>query len=178
MTNAHWLDPCLLRVGSDFYCMKSSIEACTLMQVLHSTDLVNWQVISSVSRFLPSDVPSNMNWSPRICHINGKYRVVGHITGKGFKIWEAEKPEGPWQEIKHRFPVAKTSGMVAPNIFAYDDGTPYLTYLARIVVHIHHRIYLFSPKFVIKSELGVLIAVRMFFDVLFPHPTGSDANTL
>lgn len=125
MPNAHWSDPCLLRVQDDFYCVTSSAETCPLMQVLHSRDLVNWDVIGSVLRDWPPDLPSVMNWSPRISHVNGKFRVMFHITAKGFRVMEADHPEGPWHYVSHNFGQTM-EGQWSANIFTDDDGTHYM----------------------------------------------------
>ena len=124
MPNAHWSDPCLLRVKDDFYCVTSSAETCPLMQILHSRDLVNWDVIGSVLRQWPDDLPSVMNWSPRISYVNGRFRVMFHITSLGFRVMEAEKPEGPWHYVKHNF--TQMEGQWAANVFTDDDGTHYM----------------------------------------------------
>jgi len=124
MPNAHWSDPCLLRVKDDFYCMTSSAETCPLMQVLHSRDLVNWDVVGSVLRRWPDDLPSVMNWSPRISYLNGRYRVMFHITEWGFRVMEAEKPEGPWHYVQHHF--GKMDTQWGANVFTDDDGALYM----------------------------------------------------
>ena len=48
--NAHWSDPSVVRRGRDYYVVFSSIETVPSLQILHSTDLVNWDVAGSVSR--------------------------------------------------------------------------------------------------------------------------------
>ena len=50
MPNAHWSDPAVVRHGGDYYVVTSSIETTPSLQILHSTDLVNYDVVGSVSR--------------------------------------------------------------------------------------------------------------------------------
>src|SRR5438046_3780521 len=65
-----------------------------------------------------------MNWSPRISYVNGKFRVMFHITERGFRVMEAEKPEGPWRYVKHNFD--RMDVQWAANVFTDDDGTHYM----------------------------------------------------
>jgi len=124
MPNSHWSDPSLLRVGDDFYCMSSSIEHSPLMQVLHSKDLVNWDVIGSVIRFWPEDLPPVYNWSPRLCYVNKKFRVMGHMSLQTLCVWESDKPEGPYQRVFHNF--TNMAWEWAPTIFEEKDGRKYM----------------------------------------------------
>lgn len=50
MMNAHWSDPSVLRVNTTYYLVTSSIETSPNLQIMESTDLVNWDVVGSVSR--------------------------------------------------------------------------------------------------------------------------------
>ncbi len=124
MPNAHWSDPCLVKVKDDYYCVTSAPETSPVIQILHSKDLVNWSVIGSVSRFWPAHYPATMNWSPRISFINDKYRIMGHITHEYMFVFQADHPEGPWSEVKHSF--TNMQWQWAPNLYKDDDGQVYL----------------------------------------------------
>ncbi|HEY8688696.1 MAG TPA: family 43 glycosylhydrolase, partial [Chitinophagaceae bacterium] len=43
--NADYSDPDAIRVGDDFYLVSSSFEDIPGLPILHSKDLVNWQII-------------------------------------------------------------------------------------------------------------------------------------
>ena len=45
--NADYSDPDVCRVGDDFYMTSSSFCSFPGLQVLHSTDLVNWEIIGA-----------------------------------------------------------------------------------------------------------------------------------
>ena len=47
MPNAHWSDPAVVRHNNDYYVVTSSIETTPSLQILHSTDLVNFDVIGT-----------------------------------------------------------------------------------------------------------------------------------
>jgi len=125
MPNGHWSDPAVILVGDAYYCVTSSIETCPLMQILESRDLVNWDVIGSVSRGWLDDLPTIQNWSPRICHIDGAFRIYFHITERGFAIMESIDPAGPYRRIAdHR--LGDMTGQWAPSVFQDDDGRRYM----------------------------------------------------
>lgn len=94
-------DPAVLRHGNDFYVVTSSIETTPSLQILHSTDLVNYAVVGSVSRHwfthTVDGVPLNKRqcWSPRIMFIAGRFRIMWHQDGH-FMVAEATRAEGPW----------------------------------------------------------------------------------
>ena len=94
-------DPAVLRHGVDFYVVTSSIETTPSLQILHSTDLVNYVVVGSVSRFwfthTVDGVPLRKRqcWSPRLMFIAGRFRVMWHQDGH-FMVAEAAQAAGPW----------------------------------------------------------------------------------
>ena len=45
--NADYSDPDVCRVGDDFYMTSSSFACFPGLQILHSTDLVNWEIIGA-----------------------------------------------------------------------------------------------------------------------------------
>lgn len=45
--NADYSDPDVCRVGNDFYMTSSSFACFPGLQILHSTDLVNWEIIGA-----------------------------------------------------------------------------------------------------------------------------------
>ena len=105
-TNLVMPDPSVLRVGSDYYLVTSSIETSPSIQVMHSTDLVNWDVIGSVSHHWPTDngngtkLLPNSCWSPRIMHIHNRFRVISSFGG-GVAVFEAKHALGPWALLKN-----------------------------------------------------------------------------
>ena len=125
MPNAHWSDPGVIRVGTDFYCITSSAETCPVMQILHSFDLVNWDVIGSVARQWYPHLPSGHNWSPRLSYVNGRFRVYFHNGLHGFSVAEAAQAGGPYALLpEHR--LSAMHEQWAPSVFEDDDGALYL----------------------------------------------------
>src|SRR5574344_2908959 len=55
--NADYSDPDVCRVGNDYYLTSSSFNCIPGLQILHSTDLVNWSIIGyAVSRLIPDSL--------------------------------------------------------------------------------------------------------------------------
>lgn len=133
MSNAHWSDPAALRHGSDYYVVTSSIETTPSLQILHSTDLVNFAVIGSVSRHWFSHtvegtpLQKRQCWSPRLMFINGAFRVMWHQSGH-FMVAEAQNPAGPWSLIRHNLTgMAKPTPQWAATTYVDDsDGKTYI----------------------------------------------------
>ena len=51
--NADYSDPDVCRVGEDFYLTSSSFGCMPGLQILHSTDLVNWEIIGAALNDFP-----------------------------------------------------------------------------------------------------------------------------
>ena len=79
--HADYSDPDAIRVGDDFYMTASSFNSAPGLPVLHSKDLVNWQLINYVfTRQMPYDVFANTQhgggvWAPAIRYHNGEYYI-------------------------------------------------------------------------------------------------------
>lgn len=103
---ADYSDPDVIRVGKDYYGISSTLQESPGMVVIHSRDLVNWEIIGHVISDI-STLGEEMNWDKMqgynqgvyagsIRFHNNKYYV--HFTTKktGWWIATADKPEGPW----------------------------------------------------------------------------------
>ena len=74
-------DPDVVRVGEDYYMTASSFNAAPGLPILHSTDLVNWQLINyALPQQIPLDVfaiPQHGNgvWTPNIRFHDDKFWI-------------------------------------------------------------------------------------------------------
>src|SRR5665647_430131 len=73
-----------IRVGNDFYAISSTMQFSPGMVVLHSKDLVNWEIIGHVANDLARINPS-MNWNRMNCY--GKGIWAGSIRYYKNKFW-------------------------------------------------------------------------------------------
>src|SRR3972149_2291848 len=128
---ADYSDPDVIRVGDDFYLVASDFHFIG-MQVLHSRDLVNWEVVGQVfSRLGMHPKYDEMNayaegtWAPTIRHHDGRFYVYVCTPYDGLFMWHASDPRGPWSEA---VTVRAVSGWEDPAPFWDDDGRAYLVH--------------------------------------------------
>ncbi len=126
---ADYSDPDVIRVGDDFYMTASSFEAVPGLPILHSKDLVNWELIGhALLRQPPYDVydkPQHGSgvWAPSIRYHNGEYLIFYPDPDFGIYVVKANRPEGPWSEPKL---IKAAKGWEDPCPLWDDDGSAYL----------------------------------------------------
>jgi beta-xylosidase len=101
---ADYSDPDAIRVGKDFYLIASSFHFVG-MQVLHSRDLVNWEIIGQVfNRLTMSPKYDHMTgyaqgpWAPTLRYHDGTYYIFVCTPQEGLFMWHAKNPAGPWSK--------------------------------------------------------------------------------
>jgi len=98
-----------LRVGKDYYAISSTMQYSPGMIVLHSVDMVNWEIIGHVADDLTRISPE-MNWDKMNCYGKGIWagsiRYYKHtfwvyfgIPDDGFFMSSASNPAGPWEPL-------------------------------------------------------------------------------
>lgn len=98
-----------IRVGSDYYAISSTMQFCPGMVVLHSRDLVNWQIIghavSDTSQIGPEMDWDRMNrygrgvWAGAIRYHDGRFWVYFGTPDEGYFMTSATNPAGPWEPL-------------------------------------------------------------------------------
>jgi beta-xylosidase len=126
---ADYSDPDAIRVGNDFYLVASDFHFVG-MQVLHSRDLVNWEVVGQVfDRLTMSPKYDEMTgyaqgtWAPTLRYHNGTYFVFVCTPFEGLFMWHAKNPAGPWSKT---VTVKAVERWEDPCPFWDDDGKAYL----------------------------------------------------
>jgi beta-xylosidase len=122
-------DPDILRHGDDFYLIASDFHFVG-MQVLHSKDLVNWQIIGQVFDRL-SMAPkydemkgySQGTWAPALRYHKGEFYIFVCTPQDGLFMWHAKNPAGPWSET---VTVKAVPRWEDPCPFWDEDGQAYL----------------------------------------------------
>jgi beta-xylosidase len=126
---ADYSDPDVVRVGADFYLTASSFDAVPGLPILHSRDLVNWELIGHVfSAQPPLDVFAKVQhgngvWAPAIRHHGGEFFIFYPDPDYGIYMVKAKRPEGPWSEP---LLIKKAKGWIDPCPLWDDDGQAYL----------------------------------------------------
>lgn len=138
--DADYSDPDVCRVGNDYYMTASSFACFPGLQILHSTDLVNWQLIGAA---ILNDYPvfpeyqgTNLDWHRRIQHGNyvwapsiryhdGWFYIYCGDPDQGLFMTKAKDPRGPWEPITW---VMKGKGFIDCCPLWDDDGRAYLSH--------------------------------------------------
>jgi len=127
---ADYSDPDVVRLGDDFYLTASSFNCMPALPILHSRDLVNWELIGHAFDnydFPQFDEPQHGNgvWAPSIRHHNGEFYIYYGDPDLGIFMTRAKDPAGPWSPL-HR--VKEAAGWIDPCPFWDNDGKAYLVH--------------------------------------------------
>jgi len=126
---ADYSDPDVIRVGTDFYLTASSFNAVPGLPILHSKDLVNWELLGHVYAAQPPldvyDKPQHGSgsWAPALRYHKGEFYIFYPDPGYGIYMSRAVNPAGPWSEP---LLIKKVTGWIDPCPFWDDDGHAYL----------------------------------------------------
>lgn len=130
-------DPSIIKVGVDYYIATSTFEWFPGVQIHHSTDLVNWELVARpLNRKSQLDmlgVPDSCGvWAPCLSYHNGTFYLV-YSNAKSFEgVWK-DTPNflvttnniiGDWSE-----PIFLSSGGFDGSLFHDQDGKKWYTSL-------------------------------------------------
>jgi len=128
---ADYPDPSIIRVGNDFYFATTTFVNVPGLTILHSQDLVNWEIIGHCIASLPSTDRYNMTggviqyaggcFAPGLAYNNGTFYVAVTFNGENTRIYHATNPAGPWSYNQ------LSASYFDPCLF-FDNGTPYLAW--------------------------------------------------
>lgn len=126
---ADYSDPDVVAVGDDFYLTASSFNCIPGLPILHSNDLVNWQIIGyALQEQEPKplfDLPQHGKgvWAPAIRHHNGELYIYWGDPDHGIFMVKTKDPRGKWDS-----PVCVLAGkgMIDPCPIWDEDGKCYL----------------------------------------------------
>jgi beta-xylosidase len=94
-------DPSVTRVGADFWAAATSSEWGPEFPLLHSRDLVNWEVVGSVFQRPPAWSVGNY-WAPEISQDRGRFLIYYAARKKGgplcVAVATAARPQGPYKD--------------------------------------------------------------------------------
>src|SRR5574344_1118056 len=125
---ADYSDPDAIRVGEDYYMISSSFSNAPALPLLHSKDLVNWNVVNYVLDKLPefryrNPIHGCGVWAPSIRYHDGLFYVCFPMPDEGIYMTTAKDPLGKWSEPVNIRPGA---GWIDPCPFWDEDGRAYL----------------------------------------------------
>ena len=125
--NADYSDPDVIAVGEDYYLTASSFANIPGLPILHSKDMVNWEIINYAlqSQFPDSEVPQHGNgvWAPCIRYHNGEFYIYWGDPDNGVMMVKTKDPYGKWDAPVCVIP---GKGMIDTTPLWDDDGRCYL----------------------------------------------------
>ncbi|WP_321345266.1 glycoside hydrolase 43 family protein [uncultured Draconibacterium sp.] len=125
---ADYSDPDVIRVGDDFYMTSSSFNSCPGLPILHSKDLVNWQIVNYALPILPDEKYNRPQyskgvWAPCIRYHQSEFYIFWGDPDLGIYRVKTEDPLGDWEKPVL---VKAGKGMIDPSPLWDDDGNAYL----------------------------------------------------
>jgi xylan 1,4-beta-xylosidase len=120
-------DPSVIRVGRDYWASATTSEWGPEFPILHSRDLVNWQVVGAVFQRRP-DWATGSFWAPEISQDRGRFFVYYVARRKGgplcAAVATAARPQGPYTD--HGPLVCQEVGSIDPFPVTDEQGRRYL----------------------------------------------------
>lgn len=138
--DADYSDPDVCRVGNDYYMTASSFACFPGLQILHSTDLVNWQIVGTaltddypvLEKYRGTDLDwhrrsqhGNYVWAPSIRYHDGWFYIYWGDPDQGLFMTKARDVRGPW--LKPVL-VKEEKGLIDCCPLWDDDGRAYLSH--------------------------------------------------
>lgn len=127
---ADYSDPDVIRTGDDYWMTASSFAAVPGLQILHSTDLVNWRLVqAALPRLYDAafDTPQHGCgvWAPSIRFHDGWYYIFWGDPDRGVFRIRTRDPRGAWSEP---LLICAARGIIDPCPLWDDDGRAYLVH--------------------------------------------------
>lgn len=138
--DADYSDPDVCRVGNDYYMTASSFACFPGLQILHSTDLVNWSIVGAVLKDSYPVLPQyrgtdldyrvksqhgNYVWAPAIRYHDNWFYIYWGDPDQGLFMVKTQDPRGDWSEPVC---VKEGKGMIDCCPFWDEDGKAYLSH--------------------------------------------------
>lgn len=129
--HADYSDPDVVRVGDDFYMTSSSFNTVPGLPILHSKDLVNWELINhALPRLYPKEhfkKPRHEEgvWAPSFRYHDGEFYIFWGDPDFGIYMVKTDDPAGEWEKPVL---VKEGKGLIDASPLWDDDGRAYLTY--------------------------------------------------
>jgi beta-xylosidase len=126
---ADYSDPDAIRVGDDYFMVASSFNCIPGLPILHSHDLVNWELVGyALEKQPPFDVfdkvqHGNGVWAPCIRYHKNEFFIYYPDPDFGIYLIKAVNPAGPWSEP---LLVQAGKGLIDPSPLWDEDEKAYL----------------------------------------------------
>ena len=125
-------DPDLIRVGDDYYLTGTTMHAMPGLPVLHSRDLVNWELMSYALDRLDlgpefrleggKEIYGRGIWAPTLRYHDGTFHIFSNVNGQTTQHFTAKSPRGPWTRT------AMKRSLHDLSVLFDDDGRVYVVW--------------------------------------------------
>ena len=170
--HADYSDPDVIRIGDDYFMTASSFNAAPALPILHSKDMVNWQLINhALPKQIPEEVfaiPQHGNgvWAPSFTRHNNEVYIYWGDPDFGIYMVKTNDPYGTWDDPVL---VMGGKGLIDPAVLWDDDGKAYLIHAyAASRAGVNSLLTLYHMNADASKVLG---AGRHVFDGHDAHPT-------
>ena len=136
--HADYSDPDVCRVGEDYWMTASSFNFFPGLPILHSRDLVHWELAGAALTDYPGEGwespeddfrtkvrHGNAVWAPAIRYHDGWFYIYVGDPDRGVFMVRTQDPEGPWEPPVW---VVREKGFIDPCPFWDEDGKAYLSH--------------------------------------------------
>lgn len=129
--HSDYSDPDVARIGDDYFMTASSFNAAPGLPILHSKDMVNWELVNyALLKQVPEEtfkVPQHGNgvWAPSIRSHNDELYIYWGDPDHGIYMVKTENPFGYWEKPVL---VMEGKGLIDPSPLWDDDGKAYLVH--------------------------------------------------
>lgn len=100
-------DPDPIRVGNDYYLASTTMHMNPAVIVMHSKDLVNWELASYCAERLDLGPRYRLEdgrgiygagiWAPCIRYHDGMFYVFCNVNNAGLQVYRSKSADGPWE---------------------------------------------------------------------------------
>ncbi len=122
-------DPDVIRVGEDYYLAGTTMHMNPAVQLMHSKDLVNWELagyclerldLGPAFRLEGGNIYGRGIWAPSLRYHNGTFYVFSNVNGVGLQVFRSKSINGPWE--RNQLPGRHDLSV----LFDDDDGKIYI----------------------------------------------------
>ncbi|BCM90020.1 non-reducing end alpha-L-arabinofuranosidase BoGH43B [Abditibacteriota bacterium] len=121
-------DPDVIRVGDDYYLAGTTMHMNPAVEILHSKDLVNWDLVGYCENALDlgpayrlegGNIYGQGIWAPCIRYHNGMFYIFCNVNRAGLMVYRSKSINGPWE--RNQLP-----GRHDMSVLFDDDGKVYI----------------------------------------------------
>ena len=99
-------DPDIIRVGEDYYLAGTTMHMNPAVQIMHSRDLVNWELVGycmdrldlgPAFRLEGGSIYGRGIWAPCLRYHKGTFYIFSNVNGVGLQVFRSKSIKGPWE---------------------------------------------------------------------------------